>query len=52
MKRIKVIAAVVSVFAALFAFAAHAFAATPCAGPFYEPEMPRCLAKSELDENT
>ncbi len=29
--------------AALFAFAANAFAATPCLGPAYEPEMPEKL---------
>lgn len=42
-KRSQVIIAIVSAFAALFAFAASAFAATPCNGPFYEPEMPEKL---------
>ena len=39
-KRNRIIIAIVSAFAALFAFAASAFAEAPCLGPFYEPEMP------------
>ena len=42
-KRNRIIIAIVSALTALFAFAASAFAATPCNGPFYEPEMPEKL---------
>lgn len=45
MKRARIIAAVVSVLAAVFAFAANAFAATPCFGPAFEPEMPEKLRR-------
>ena len=43
MKRARIIAAIVSALAAVFAFAANAFAATPCIGPAYEPEVPEKL---------
>ncbi len=43
MKKARIIAAAVSVLVALFTFAANAFAATPCSGPIYEPEMPEKL---------
>ncbi|MBQ4447682.1 MAG: cyclic lactone autoinducer peptide [Clostridia bacterium] len=43
MKRARIIAAIVSALAAVFAFAANAFAATPCIGPAFEPEMPEKL---------
>ncbi|MBQ1389846.1 MAG: cyclic lactone autoinducer peptide [Clostridia bacterium] len=43
MKKTRFILAVISVLAAVFAFAAHAFAATPCVGPAYEPEVPEKL---------
>lgn len=36
----RIVAAFVAVFAAMMAFAANAFAAAPCAGVFYEPEIP------------
>ncbi len=45
MKRARIIAAIVSALAAVFAFAANAFAATPCIGPAFEPEMPEKLRK-------
>lgn len=46
MKRtIRIVAAFVAVFATMMAFAANAFAAAPCAGVFYEPEMPGSLSK-------
>ena len=45
MKRARIIAAVITAFAAMFAFAANAFAATPCNGPYYEPEVPEKLRK-------
>lgn len=45
MKRARFIAAVITALAAVFAFAANAFAATPCSGPYYEPEMPEKLKK-------
>lgn len=45
MKKARFFAAVVSVLAAVFAFAANVFAATPCSGPYYEPEMPEELIK-------
>ena len=45
MKKARIIAAIVSALAVVFAFAANAFAATPCTGPFYEPEMPETLIK-------
>lgn len=43
MKRARIIAAIVSALAAVFAFAANAFAAAPCGGPLFEPEMPEKL---------
>lgn len=43
MKKARIIAAVVSVLVALFTFAANVFAATPCNGPYYEPEVPEKL---------
>lgn len=43
MKRAKILAAVISVLAAVFTFAANAFAAAPCNGPIYEPELPEKL---------
>ncbi len=43
MKKTRLIAAVITALAAVFAFAANAFAATPCGGPYYEPEMPEKL---------
>lgn len=36
-------ATIVAVLAAVFAFAANAFAATLCIGPAYEPEVPEKL---------
>ena len=36
-------ATIIAVLAAVFAFAANAFAATPCSGPAFEPEMPEKL---------
>ena len=45
MKKARILAAVVSVFAAVFAFAANAFSAAPCIGPLCEPEMPEKLFK-------
>jgi len=45
MKRARIIAAIVSLLAVVFAFAANAFAATPCTGPAFEPEMPERLRK-------
>jgi cyclic lactone autoinducer peptide len=36
-------ATIVAVLAAVFAFAANAFAAAPCGGPLFEPEMPEKL---------
>lgn len=36
----RIVAAFVAVFAAMMAFAANAFAAAPCVGAFYEPEIP------------
>lgn len=39
----RILIAVAAAVAALFAFAANAFAATPCLGPAYEPEMPEKL---------
>ena len=43
MKKARVILAIISALAAVFAFAASAFAEAPCVGPFYEPEMPEKL---------
>ena len=43
MKKTRFILAIISVLAAVFAFAANAFAATPCTGPYFEPEMPENL---------
>ncbi len=43
MKKARIIAAAVSVVAAVFAFAANVFAAAPCGGPFYEPKLPEKL---------
>ncbi len=37
------IATTIAVIAALMAFAANVFAATPCSGAYYEPEMPEKL---------
>jgi cyclic lactone autoinducer peptide len=37
------IAAAIAVIAALMAFAANVFAGTPCAGAYYEPEVPEKL---------
>ncbi|MBR5949298.1 MAG: cyclic lactone autoinducer peptide [Clostridia bacterium] len=45
MKKARILTAVASVFAVVFAFAANAFAAAPCFGPFYEPEIPQKLKK-------
>ena len=42
-KKTRIIMAVITVLAAVFAFAANAFAATPCVGPAYEPEVPEKL---------
>ncbi|MBR0156730.1 MAG: cyclic lactone autoinducer peptide [Clostridia bacterium] len=44
-KKARIIMAIVSALAAVFAFAASAFAEAPCVGPFYEPEMPEKLKK-------
>lgn len=41
----KIVAAVVTVLAAVFTFAANVFAAAPCFGPYYEPKMPEKLRK-------
>lgn len=43
--RKRVIAALVTAFAALAVFAANAFAAAPCMGPMYEPKVPEKLRK-------
>ncbi len=43
MKRARIIAAIITALAAVFAFAANVFAATPCNGPYYEPELPEKL---------
>ena len=43
MKKTRIIMAVITALAAVFAFAANVFAATPCTGPAYEPEMPEKL---------
>ncbi|MBR5713872.1 MAG: cyclic lactone autoinducer peptide [Clostridia bacterium] len=43
MKKARLIAAVISALAAVFAFAANVFAATPCSGPLYEAELPEKL---------
>lgn len=43
MKKARIIAAVITALAAVFAFAANAFAATPCIGPAFEPEVPEKL---------
>ena len=43
MKKTLLIAAVITALAAIFAFAANAFAAAPCGGPLFEPEMPEKL---------
>ena len=43
--RVRIITAAVTVLSAVFAFAASAFAAVPCAGPMYEPELPEKLLK-------
>lgn len=45
MKKTRIIAMIVTTFAAVFAFAANVFAATPCNGPYYEPEVPEKLRK-------
>ncbi len=45
MKKTRMIAAVVSALAAVFAFAANVLAAAPCGGPIYEPELPKKLIK-------
>lgn len=45
MKRtIRIVTAFVAVFATMMAFAANAFAAAPCVGAFYEPEIPDSLS--------
>lgn len=41
----RIVTAFVAVFAAMMAFAANAFAAAPCVGAIYEPEMPQKLKK-------
>ena len=38
-------ATIIAVLAAVFAFAANAFAAAPCGGPLFEPEMPEKLRR-------
>ncbi len=43
MKKTRLIAAIISALATVFAFAANAFAATPCIGPAFEPEVPEKL---------
>ena len=43
MKKTRLIAAIISALAAVFAFAANAFAAAPCGGPLFEPDMPEKL---------
>ncbi len=45
MKKARIIAVIVSVLSTLFAFAANAFAATPCNGPAYEPKLPENIRK-------
>lgn len=45
MKKTRFMLAVISVLAAVFAFAANAFAASPCIGPYFEPEIPKELMK-------
>ncbi|MBR5947691.1 MAG: cyclic lactone autoinducer peptide [Clostridia bacterium] len=45
MKKARIIIVIVSVLAAVFAFAANAFAAAPCFGPMYEPKLPEELMK-------
>lgn len=45
MKKTRLIAAIISALAAVFAFAANAFAAAPCGGPLFEPEMPEKLRR-------
>ncbi len=45
MKKARIIALIVSVLSMLFAFAANAFAATPCTGPMCEPVVPKMLRK-------
>lgn len=45
MKKARITVTIVTILAAVFAFAANAFAATPCLGPMYEPEMPEKLMK-------
>ncbi len=42
-KKARIVAVAVAVIAALLSFAATAFAATPCLGAYYEPEMPKKL---------
>lgn len=39
------IATAIAVIAALMAFAANVFAATPCSGAYYEPKMPDSIRK-------
>jgi len=42
----KAVTASMLVLLAVIAIAANAFAATPCGGPYYEPEMPEKLRKN------
>ena len=42
-RRTRFVAAVVAVIAAVMAFAANVFAATPCSGAFFEPIVPEKL---------
>ena len=46
MKKTRIIMAVITALAAVFAFAANVFAATPCTGPAYEPKIPNKLRKN------
>lgn len=43
MKKTRIVMAVITALAAVFAFAANVFAATPCSGPAYEPQVPEKL---------